>query len=126
MDINDRPGCPSVSLVDRIAVPIDLQGAIEVSSRLDRALAIVFDFSAPENRLSLFVGRLQFQPNVKCVDRSAWKEVPGLAGAHHDVYARVIASPHRGLCAIDRCSDRSDFSSSTLGQRNIRLFASSE
>src|SRR6266446_6328403 len=70
-DVDNGPRRPSVSFIDGIAVPINLKRAIEVRAGLNGTLAIVLYLAAPENRLALFIGGLQFQPGVESVYRPA-------------------------------------------------------
>src|SRR5713226_10728784 len=70
MDVDNGTSRPGVAFIDGIAVPINLQGAIEVRTRLDRALAIVFDSSAPDNRFTFFVGDLQLKPDIESDHRT--------------------------------------------------------
>jgi len=78
MDVNDGAGGPGVALVDGIAVAIDLERFVEVRARLNGAFAVVFDFSAPENGLALFVGGLKFEPDVEGVHGASGKKWPTL------------------------------------------------
>src|SRR2546421_9842731 len=61
MDVNNGASRPSVSFVDGIAVPINLQRTIEVRPGLDRAFTIVLHHPAPENRLASFIRGLQLK-----------------------------------------------------------------
>src|SRR5438445_2336188 len=108
MDIDDRASRPSVTLVNGIAMPIDLQRAVKVRSGLDWTLAVVLDFAAPENRLSLFIGGLQLEPDIESVHSAAGEEVSDLASAHHHVDALVIAAANCGIRAIDRSGAGTD------------------
>jgi hypothetical protein len=109
MNINNGASRPGVPFVDGIAVPIDLQRTIEVRARLDGTFAIVLHFTAPENRLSFFIGGLQLQPNVESVYRAAGEEMSDLAGAHNDIHAGIVAAPHRRIGSIDGSGDGADF-----------------
>src|SRR5260370_40776083 len=105
MHVDHRARRPGVPLIDGIAVPIDLQRTIEVRTRLDRPLTAVFDFSAPENCLLFFIGGLQLKPYIECVHRAAWEEVPDFARAYNHIHARVTASQHCRVVAIDTISN---------------------
>ena len=54
-------------------------------ARLDRAAALVRHLAAPEDHLARAVLPLEFEPDIKCIDRAAGKEVPYPAGPHHHV-----------------------------------------
>ena len=125
-NVNHRTRRPGVSFIDGIAVPIDLQRTIEVRAGLDRAFAVVLDFSAPENRLPFFIGSLQLKPDVECVHSAAGEKMPDLARPYDHIHAGVIASLDCCVGAIDRSRDGADFSRRSFRQRNIRFFANRE
>ena len=85
MDVDDGAGGPGVALVDGIAVAVDLERFVEVRAGFDGALAVVFDFAAPEDGLAFFVGGLEFEPDVEGVDGAAGEEVADLASEDDDV-----------------------------------------
>src|SRR6266478_246119 len=126
MHVSHRARRPGVPLIDGIAVPINLQGTIEMCPRLDRPLTAVFDFSAPENCLPFFIGGLQLKPYIECVHCAAGEEVPDFARAYNHIHARAIASPHCRVGAIDRSSNRANLSRRSFRQRSIRFFANRE
>src|SRR6266478_3070767 len=88
MHVNYRARRPGVPLIDGIAVPVNLQGTIEMCTRLDQPLTAVFDFSAPENCLPFFIAGLQLKPYIECVHRAAGEEVPDFARAYNYIPAR--------------------------------------
>ena len=126
MDVNNRPSRPSVSFVDGIAMPVNLQRTIEVRPGLDRSLAIVLHFPAPENHLALFIRGLQLKPDIESVHRATREEVPNLAGAHDDIHASVIAAAHGRVGAINGSGNGTNFTGGAFRQRNIRFFANGE
>src|SRR5258708_40184175 len=87
---------PGVSLVDRISVRIDEQRTVKVCSFFHGTLAVLFDLAAPEERLAIFIDRLQFQPYIEGIDGSTGEEVADLARSNDDIHAHVAAAPHRG------------------------------
>src|SRR5438046_8517357 len=119
MDVNNRAGSPGISFVDGIAVAIDLERTVEVSARLDRTFAIVFDFAAPEEYLAFFISSLQLEPDIEGVHRATWEKVPDFAGTHDHVHAGIIAAADGGVSAIDGSSNGADFAGGAFGQRSI-------
>ena len=109
MDVNNRPSRPGVSFVDGIAMPVNLQRTIEVRPGLDRSLAIVLHFPAPENHLAFFIRGLQLQPDIESVNRATREEVPNLAGAHDDIHASVIAAAQGRAGAINGGGNGTNF-----------------
>src|SRR5260370_38383973 len=101
MDVHNRPGCPGVAFVDGIAVAVYLQRTVKVSSGLDGAFAVVFDFSAPENCLAFFIGGLQFKPYVESVHGPAGANVPALGRTHTHVKASIGPTPHGPVGALE-------------------------
>src|SRR5258706_11022461 len=99
MDVNDCAVGPRVAFVDDVAVGVNLLRTIEMRAGFDRALAIVFNFSTPENGLPFFIGGLKFQPNVESVHGAAWKKVADFAGSNHDIDKIIITAAHGGLHA---------------------------
>src|SRR5208283_2969605 len=91
---------PGVALVDRVAVRVDLQRAVEVRSLFHRTFAVVLDHATPENRLALVVDAFKFEPSVVGIDGAAGKKMPDAFGAHHDIDANGIAATDGGLHAI--------------------------
>ena len=53
--VDDRARGPGISLVDGIAVIVDLQRAVEMGAFFDWALAAVLDHAAPEDDLSFVI-----------------------------------------------------------------------
>src|ERR1700674_2996388 len=80
MHVNNGPSGPGITFVYGIAVSIDLQRTVEVRSRLHRTFAIVLHFSAPENRLTFFIGGLELEPDIESVHRATGEEVADFAG----------------------------------------------
>src|SRR5258708_39811787 len=70
---------PGISLVDGIPMRIDEQRAVKMRPFFDRTLAVVLDLAAPEESLPLFIDRLQLEPDIEGLDRSAREKVPDLA-----------------------------------------------
>src|ERR1700719_1532437 len=89
VDVNDGAGGPGIALVDGIAVAIDLKRFVEMCAGFDGALAVVFNFAAPENGLAFFVGGLEFETDVEGV---AGEEVADFAGADDDVYLDIVTA----------------------------------
>src|ERR1019366_6995402 len=79
---NSAAPLPGIAFVDRVAVAVELVGAVEVRSRLHRSLAIFGDIAAPEHDAPGGVGGLEFQPDVERIHRPARKKVTDLARAH--------------------------------------------
>src|SRR5260370_22197938 len=123
MYVNNRACRPGVPLVDGVAVPIDLQRTIELRPGLDWAFAIILDLPAPENHLAFFIRGLQFQPHIESIHCAAGKEVPDLARAHYNIHARVIATPHRRIGAIDGSSDGTELAGGGPRQGDIKVLA---
>src|SRR6516165_5354172 len=92
--IHDGAGGPSVALVDDVAVGVQLQGAIEVGADVDRALAVVGCFAAPENDLSIVISSFELQPDVKRVHGAPREEVAQLPRTYHDLDPSRIPTPH--------------------------------
>ena len=69
---------------------------------LDRAMAVVLDHAAPENRLPLVVGSLQFQPRVVRIDGAAGKEMSNLLCTYDNIDSHRIATSKRRLHTIQR------------------------
>ena len=126
MNVNNGASGPGVALVNRIAVPIDLKRTIEVSSRLDRAFAIVFNFSAPENDLAFLICGLQLEPGIESINGATWEKVADLPSADYNIHASIAAPAHSCIGAIDGSGNRTHFAGRTFWQRNIRFFAYSE
>src|SRR5207244_5104487 len=78
---------PGITLVDGIAVAIELQRAIEVSAFFDGPLSTVFDHAAPENNVAILIGSLKLEPHIERVHRTAREEVSDLARAYDDIHA---------------------------------------
>src|SRR5438270_3640754 len=74
-DVYNCASGPCIPLVDGIAVRIDLQGAVEMSSLFHGAVSVVFDHAAPEDGLAIVIGALEFEPGVVGVDRPAGEKV---------------------------------------------------
>src|SRR5690242_9336388 len=126
MNVNDRASGPGVSLVDGIAVAIDLQRTIEMRSSLDGAFAVVLDFAAPENSLTFIVSGLQFEPDIEGVHRAAGEEMAGLANTHDNLGAGVVTAANGRIGAIDGGRDGADFTRGALRERSIGLVANGE
>src|SRR5437660_6794707 len=92
MNVNNGASGPGVSLVDGIAVTIDLQRTIEMGSRLDGAFAVVLNFAAPENSLPFIVSGLQLEPDIEGVHCAAGEKVADFAGTHDNIDAGIIAA----------------------------------
>src|ERR1700719_4973704 len=92
VNVNDGAGGPGIALVDGIAVAINLKRFVEMCAGFDGALAVVFNFAAPENGLAFFVGGLEFEPDVEGVDGAAGEEVADFAGADDDVYLDIVTA----------------------------------
>src|SRR4051812_46157440 len=80
-----------ISLVDRIAITIQLIGLIEMRSRLDGTFAVIRDSTAPKDGLSSCITSFQFQPNVESIDSPTREEVSNLSGPHHYVDPRCLS-----------------------------------
>src|SRR5207237_6415468 len=93
---------PGVALVDRIAVLVELQAAIEMRAGIDRPAPLVGDAAAVEQYAAAVVDRLELHPHVERVDRAGRKEMPDLARAHDDFHAHRLATLHRHRHAIER------------------------
>src|SRR3984893_5014470 len=117
---------PGISFVDRVPVRIDEQRLVEMRAFFHRALAVLLDLTTPEERLTLFIDRLQLEPNIECVDRSAGKEVPDLARSNDYVDPHIVAAAHSSIHAAERRGDRPGFTSRTARQRGIRFLAHRE
>ena len=96
---------PGIALVDRVAVAIQLVGAVEVRARLHRTLAVLGHAAAPEDDAPVGILGLQFQPDIERVHRAAREEVPDLARAHHHIHARRAARL-RARCPPRRAGPR--------------------
>ena len=49
MDVNHRARSPSVALVDRVAMPVDLQRTVKMRAGVYRTFSIIFGTATPEN-----------------------------------------------------------------------------
>ncbi len=104
LGVDHGPRRPGVSLVDRVAVLVDQQGAVEVGALVDRRRLV--GHAAPEDRLARRVGRLELDPAVGGVDGAAGEGVAHAAGAHHHVDARRVAPAHGGGDPVEGGVDR--------------------
>src|SRR5207244_6320985 len=73
------------ALVDRIAVPVELIRAVQVSAWFHWSAAFVGHLAAPENDPPVGVARLELKPDVERVDGPSGKEVSDLTRPHDDV-----------------------------------------
>ena len=92
--IRHRAGHPGVPFIDRVAVLVELQAAVEVRARVHRTAAPVLSHPAVEQDTPLFVHRLEFHPHVEAVDGPAWKEVPDVACADDHLYPDRLSASH--------------------------------
>src|SRR5258708_36465663 len=97
---------PGISVVDGIPMSIDEQRAVKMRPFFDRTLAVVLDLAAPEESLPLFIDRLQLEPDIEGVDRSAREKVPDLAGSNDYIDAHVVPAPHGSIHAAQRRRER--------------------
>ena len=102
---------------------VNEQRAVKVCPFFHWALAIVLDLATPEEGLPFFIDRLQLQPNIKCVDCSPGEKMANLTGSDDDVDTDVVASPHHGVNAAQRCRNCASFSCRSLGQRRVRFLS---
>ena len=105
--INDCPCRPGVAFIDRIAVGIDLQRAVEVRAFFNRATTVVFDHATPEDGLALVVSTLQFKPGVVGIDGAAREEVADFFRSDHNVNSHRVSTTQGWLNTIERSADRS-------------------
>src|SRR2546426_11784731 len=86
--VEDRTGRPCIALVNGIAMFIQLERFVKVSSRLDRPFAaaarLILGHSAPIEDVPLFIFALQLSPDVKRVYRSARKKMTYVARPRDD------------------------------------------
>ena len=124
--IHHSPRRPSVTLVDGVAVRVDLQRAVEVCTFFDRTLAVALNHAAPEDGLAFVVGAFQFEPGVVGVDSAAGEKVSNFLRAHDYVHAHGVAAAQRRLHVVQRSGDRRDFSASAGSNFGFGFFAYGE
>src|SRR5690348_10813995 len=117
-NINHGASGPRITLIDGIAVSIDLQRTIKVRAFFHWAFAVVFDHATPENRLVLVVSGLKFQPGVIGVHSTTGEKVPDLFCANYDIDSNRVSAAQGWLNAIQRSNDRRCLGA---GGRNLRL-----
>ena len=100
--IGDRARHPRVSLVDRIAVIVELKAAVEVRGRIHGPLAVVRHLAAVEQDVSLVVDRLELDPDVERIDGAPGKEVTDLQRADDDLDPDRFAAAHRRGNPVER------------------------
>src|SRR5215475_2453978 len=101
-NISDRTRGPCISLVDRVAIPVELERPVEVGTFFYRSFAIIFHLSAPEDDSAGFVRGLKLKPHVKGVHGTAWKEVSDLTGADDHVDTICLSGPDCRTHSIER------------------------
>src|SRR5262249_37878525 len=99
-NVGERPRGPSIPLVNRIAVAVELQRPVEVSAFLNGTLSVIFHPSAPENSAAVVVRSLKLEPDVESVHGAAREEVPDLARADDDVDAIRLSRPDGRIDSI--------------------------
>src|SRR5258708_28381741 len=114
---------PGISLVDGIHMSIDERRAVKMRPFFDRPLAVVLDLAAPEESLPLFIDRLQLEPDIEGVDRSAREKVADLARSNDYIDAHVVPAPHRSIHAAERRGERASFAGRSAWQRGLRFLA---
>src|SRR6202022_4338837 len=79
--------------------------------------------AAPEERLPLFVDRLQLEPDIERVDRSAREKVPDLACSNDYVHAHVVAASHRRIHSPERRRNSAHLASRAVWQGGFSFLA---
>ena len=101
-----------VALVDRVAVAIDQARGIEMGPPIDRTAATIFDDARPKYDASVFVGGLEFQPDIIGIDGATGKEVSHVAGADDKINTGLLASSESHVGAIEGGPHRRQFAAS--------------
>ena len=117
MSVHGGARCPGVALVDRVAMPIEQQRAVEMGAGFDGAFAVIGRFAAPEDHAAIARARLELEPAVKRVHRAAGEEVSELARAHDHFHADRLAAPE--LCG-DATQRRDEFRRGTYRSGRAR------
>ena len=72
--------------------------------RIDGSVAIFrFDPSTPEDDLSVFVRRFQFQPEIEGIDCAGGESVPHVPCTHDDIDPNLLATLNCGVGFVDGC-----------------------
>ncbi len=124
--VHDGARSPGVALVDGIAMGVHLERAVEVRTLFDRALAVILDHAAPEDRLAFVVDTFQLEPGIVGIDGAAGKEMSDSLGTHHDIDANGVAETDGGLHAVQRRGDGSSLGRSAGRDFCFRFFSHGE
>src|SRR5580692_10432321 len=84
--VNDRAGRPSVPLVDRVPVPVNLQRPVEMRAGIHWAFAAIGNAAILKNCLTLVVRCSELDPAIERIYRAARKEMAKLTRADHYVH----------------------------------------
>ena len=94
-----------IAFVDGIAVLVEQKRLVEMRACFDRSRASVLHPAAPVNDPAARVDRLQFDPNIKSIDRATGEEVPHFLGPNDDIDLHRGPGFNHRLNAIDRSGD---------------------
>src|SRR5262249_28131962 len=100
--VGHRSRHPRVSLVNGIAVSVELETSEKMRSRIGGPLADVLDRTAVEQAAPLVVGCFEFHPDVERIHRAARKEMTDLSGAYDDLDANRFSAAYDDRNLVER------------------------